>query len=219
MKLSNERLAKANNLWVLAFYLSGGIQLNKKDMRQTMLSTLRKLNQVDYLKRSRVIQDRLMTLNVVKNAQTIALTMSNFPEVETREIITYLWNNQKIVLVPKCDVKLKKMHFYKIESFDQLEIVYAGIEEPIPSITEEMLPHEIDLLIVPGVLFNREGYRIGFGGGYYDRFLQTFKGETLSLAFDEQINQDIPIEIHDLPVDIIVTDQKVIDCKEVRHHG
>jgi len=214
-----KQLAKANELSVLAFYLSGGIQLNKKDMRQTMLSTLRKLNQVDYLKRSRVIQDRLMTLNVVKNAQTIALTMSNFPEVETREIITYLWNNQKIVLVPKCDVKLKKMHFYKIESFDQLEIVYAGIEEPIPSITEEMLPHEIDLLIVPGVLFNREGYRIGFGGGYYDRFLQTFKGETLSLAFDEQINQDIPIEIHDLPVDIIVTDQKVIDCKEVRHHG
>lgn len=188
-------------------------------MRQTMLSTLKQLTQTEYINRSREIQDRLMSLDVVMKAQTIALTMSNFPEVETRIMIRYLWNNQKIVLIPKCDVKFKKMHFYKIDSFDQLEIVYAGIEEPNPSLTEEVLPHEIDLLIVPGVLFNREGYRIGFGGGYYDRFLQTFKGETLSLAFDEQIKENLPIETHDLPVDMIVTDQKVISCKEVRYHG
>ena len=182
----------------------------KKMLRKQMIETLKEMSEATYRARSRKIQDRLTSLELVKNAKTIALTMSNFPEVETRDLIRYLWKNQKIIVVPKCDVKSKKMHFYAIDSFEQLEVVYAGIEEPIPSKTKLIGEEQIDVVIVPGVLFNIEGYRIGFGGGYYDRFLATYHGNTISLAFSEQVVETIPVESHDLPVQIIVTDEQII---------
>ena len=70
-------------------------------------------------------------------------------------------------------------------------------------------PNDIDLLIVPGIAFDSEGFRMGFGGGYYDRFLQSFKGNTVSLAFQEQIVSNLPKEDHDIPVEKIITDEGI----------
>ena len=210
MKLSNEQLAKANIFVGFGFLLAkfGGIAL-KKTLRRQMIDTLKQMSAEDYEARSRKILDRLINSKVLQGAQTIACTMSNFPEVETRDLIRYLWKNQKTVVVPKCDVKSKKMRFYTINSFEQLEIVYAGIEEPIPALTQLVDEMEIDAVIVPGVLFNRAGYRVGFGGGYYDRFLANYRGITVSLAFDEQVVAEIPLEAHDLPVQTLVTDVQI----------
>lgn len=183
----------------------------KKALRKQMINTLKQMSKQTYEERSRKILDRLISLQIVKEAQTVACTMSNFPEVETRDLIRYLWKNQKTVVVPKCDVKSKEMRFYAINSFDQLEIVYAGIEEPIVELTREIDEVEIDLVIVPGVVFNRQRYRVGFGGGYYDRFLSNYHGKTISLAFHEQVVDKIPVEAHDIPVELIVTDMEIID--------
>ena len=98
------------------------------------------------------------------------------------------------------------MDFRKLERFDQLESVYSGLLEPIESKTNLVEPSDIDLLIVPGIAFDSEGFRMGFGGGYYDRFLQSFKGNTVSLAFREQIVSNLPKEDHDIPVEKIITD-------------
>lgn len=176
-----------------------------------MMNTLKQMSNETYNARSRKILDRLISTGVLQEAQTIACTMSNFPEVETRDLIRYLWKNQKTVVVPKCDVKSKKMYFYAIDSFEQLEVVYAGIEEPVPALSKLVDEAAIDLVIVPGVLFNREGYRIGFGGGYYDRFLSKYEGKTISLAFDEQVLDEIPVEAHDLPVQMIITDAQIFN--------
>ena len=82
-------------------------------------------------------------------------------------------------MIPKCLPKDRKMDFRDLERFDQLESVYSGLLEPIESKTNLVEPNEIDLLIVPGMAFEKEGFRMGVGGGYYDRFLQSFKGNTV----------------------------------------
>ena len=79
-----------------------------------------------------------------------------------------------------------------------------GVEEPL--VQQQVEKSEINLLIVPGLIFSSQGYRIGFGGGYYDRFLTTFQGQTVSLAFSEQLRDDWQPAEFDIPVKKIITD-------------
>ena len=75
------------------------------------------------------------------------------------------------------------------------------------------MPSQIDLLIVPGLAYTQAGYRLGFGGGYYDRFLRDYDGKTISLAFNCQMIPQIDLEEHDLPVSKIITNTEVITTK------
>jgi 5-formyltetrahydrofolate cyclo-ligase len=88
-----------------------------------------------------------------------------------------------------------------------------GLFEPITDETLSVKKNEIDLQIVPGLVFSDEGYRIGFGGGYYDRYMSDYNGATLSLAFVTQTSHKIPVEGHDIPVSKIITEVNEITCK------
>ena len=180
----------------------------RNDMRQQ----LKRMDEETYFRRSRLILQRLLQEPSIIKGKTIAVTISGFPEVETREMIKALWELDKIVAVPKCEPKTREMDFYAITSFEQLETVYLNIAEPKVIETTYTPKEEIDVIIVPGVVFNEIGYRVGFGGGYYDRYLSAFNGEKLSIAFDEQIADAIPTEVHDIPVNIILTDKRRIHC-------
>ena len=151
----------------------------------------------------------------VKRAQVIGITLSSFPEVETWNLIQELWKLGKQVAVPKCEPTSRRMTFYIIDSFDQLEVVYMKLKEPIPAITTKVERTQIDVLIVPGVVFTKQGYRIGFGGGYYDRFLSDYNGTTFALAFDCQLVENVPIERFDIPVQYIITETQRIQCSKV----
>lgn len=186
----------------------------KKEMRQKVIQQLNKLDQITYHKKSEEIFESIIQHNHFNNANTIGITISRYPEVDTKRLIEYAWQHGKTIVVPKCLTKTKEMDFREIQNFDQLETVYMDLQEPIEQETTSYTAKQIDLLIVPGVIFNREGYRIGFGGGYYDRYLAGFQGETISIAFHEQIEQDIPIELHDLPVETIITDLEIIHCQK-----
>ena len=98
-------------------------------------------------------------------------------EVNTYPIIEKAWEEGKKVVVPKCNKEARTMSFRKISNFDQLETVYMNLREPIPALTEEVNADEIDLQIVPGVAYTERGERIGYGGGYYDRYLMHYKGK------------------------------------------
>lgn len=101
------------------------------------------------------------------------------------------------------------MEFKKISSFNQLESVYYGLLEPVAE-TAKASKEELDALIVPGLAFTKEGYRLGFGGGYYDRFLSNYRGDTLALTYELQLMDELPIEVHDLAVGKLITPSKVI---------
>lgn len=186
--------------------------MDKKTIRNDMRQHLKRMDEETYFHRSRLILQRLLQELSIIEGKTIAVTMSGFPEVETREIIKALWGLKKNVAVPKCEPKTHEMDFYVITNFEQLETVYLKIEEPKVIETTYISKREIDVIIVPGVVFNEIGYRVGFGGGYYDRYLSAFSGEKLSIAFDEQIADAIPTEAHDIPVNIILTDKRRIHC-------
>lgn len=185
-------------------------------LRNDMKTRLASLNQESYFTYSTEIENRLFIEESMQNASIIGITISAFPEVNTDGIIKRIWELGKTVVVPKCNPKDRSMTFYKIDSYDQLETVYMKLLEPNPDLTEAVLPADIDLLIVPGVVYSKTGYRIGYGGGYYDRFLTNYTGQTISLAFDFQIVDKVETEMFDLPVDKIITNKGTIPCKQNR---
>jgi len=193
--------------------LKVGICLEKRDYRIKVQEKLSKMNDQAYRERSLEIAQQLLQEPSIQKANIIAITLSNQPEVDTTFIIEELWKLNKYIAVPKCNPKDRSMQFYKINSFDETERAYKNILEPIPERTELVEKEQIDVMIVPGVVFDRHGYRIGFGGGYYDRYLVGFKGMRISLAFEEQLLNEIPRESHDLPVHILITDKNRIICE------
>src|SRR5699024_11592202 len=94
----------------------------------------------------------------------------------------------------------KRLDFYIMRDVSQLKSGYAGIWEMDILKCKILDKRDIDLIIVPGVVFNKAGYRIGFGGGYYDRFLASFQGETAALVSTLQFISSLPVEAHDVPV-------------------
>ena len=154
----------------------------------------------------------MLATDEFRSAHTIGITISRYPEVDTLPLIEAAWKAGKRIAVPKCINATREMDFRLITTFDSLETVYIDLLEPIIDQTTHVPKDEIDLQIVPGVVFSDEGYRIGFGGGYYDRYMSKYKGEALSLAFLCQTSHVVPVEPHDVPVSKIITEERVIIC-------
>jgi 5-formyltetrahydrofolate cyclo-ligase len=182
----------------------------KKLARKQMIETLSKLTKPLYEDYSYKIAQQLYQDDDWKNADVIGITLSKFPEVDTYQIIRKAWEEGKKVVVPKCYPKDKSMIFYQLTEFSQLESVYFGLLEPKESRTEAVEASEINLVVVPGLAYTKSGYRIGFGGGYYDRYLKNYTGKTLILAFENQIVPQMDVEEHDIPIQKIITNNGII---------
>lgn len=181
--------------------------MGKTKLRTDIIQKLKALSASEKKKIETKLTEHLTTSNVWRQADIIGITISHGFEWNTNPIIETAWRYGKKVCVPKCRPKERQLDFYIITSYDQLEVVYYNLQEPIPHKTEKISKHKIDLLIVPGLLFDRKGYRIGFGGGYYDRFLTDFRNTKLSLAATMQIIEEIPADPFDIPVDDIITEK------------
>jgi len=187
--------------------------VDKTTLRNKVREMLATMDEEVYLRQSIAVVKKLLQEPYIIEANIIGITISNKPEVDTILLIEELWQLGKKVAVPKCHPKTREMTFYAIESFAQLETVYMHLREPIPEKCELVDANEMDIILVPGVVFDRFGYRIGYGGGYYDRYVLNYKkGKLMSLLFDDQIVNRVPSEEHDCPVDIIVTPTERIDC-------
>ena len=187
--------------------------MDKKQMRKEKKELLSSLDRNRYEHKSYLIALGLYGTEEWQNSKTIAITVSNFPEVETWQIIKRGWEEGKNIVVPKCSPSDKRLIFYKLDSFDQLEKVFFGLFEPNPPKTVRVEKEDIELVVVPGLAFMRNGYRLGFGGGYYDRFLEQYNGMTASLAFQEQLVEKVPVEQFDLPVSKIISEREIIFCE------
>jgi 5-formyltetrahydrofolate cyclo-ligase len=179
----------------------------KQLLRQEIREKLKQIPKPLYEHYSFTIAQELYKDPMWQSASVIGITISLPPEVDTYQIIRTAWAEGKKVVVPKCLAKEKLLDFRILKHFNQLESVYFGLLEPITAETEPIEKKEIGLLIVPGLAFTKEGYRMGVGGGYYDRFLQHYQGSTIALAFKEQMLSEVPIEEHDIPVGKIITNE------------
>ncbi|MFC7364838.1 MULTISPECIES: 5-formyltetrahydrofolate cyclo-ligase [Bhargavaea] len=187
--------------------------MDKKAVRKNILATLGSIEPADHAARSREAIRLLREDSRYKEAGTIGVTISRFPELDTRPLVEAAWKDGKRVAAPKCTPSDRSMQFRYIQSYNELETVYMDLLEPAEDKTLPAGKEEIDLLIVPGVAYSESGYRVGFGGGYYDRYLLSFAGDRVSLAFEEQFCSEVPVESHDIPVESIFTDRRMIDCR------
>ncbi len=190
--------------------------MSKLAKRKQMISIIKDMNHAEHASKSASILEQLTATEEYSSARVIGVTVSRFPEVDTFALIESAWKSGKQVAVPKCIADTREMDFRLITSIDDLETVYMDLKEPIISRTVSIDKGQIDLQIVPGVVFSDEGYRIGFGGGYYDRYLTDYEGDRVSLAFEIQTSHEVPVEEHDIPVNKIITEKSKIQCQQIR---
>ena len=130
-------------------------------------------------------------------------------------MIASAWDAGKKVCVPSVDSKNHHLLISELKSLDEdLEVTAWGIREPRDKSAHRVSPSLIDCVVVPGVVFDRKGHRVGLGGGYYDRFLQQFAGglTSVAVAFDFQVVDSLPQEDFDVVVQTIVTESQTINC-------
>ena len=181
----------------------------KNQLKESILEQRNSLPKEDVFEKSRQIQNNLFNLDSYKKSKTIMFFVSFNNEVDTHEIIREALKN-KNVIVPK--VIGHDIESSVIIDFDNLMPSKLGILEPIELM--KIAYKNIDLILVPGIAFDREGHRIGYGFGYYDKFLKKVpKSVKIGLCFDFQVVDKVPREEHDVPVDLIVTEKRVVECK------
>jgi 5-formyltetrahydrofolate cyclo-ligase len=193
---------------------------NKNDIRIHMKAFLAGLTAADRHARSIAACQQLVSTREFKTSQTVMIFMSLPTEVETSTLAIKAWQEGKNVAVPRVDWGGNRMEPVEIRSLDlDMKTTGPGIREPIAG---TVLPLGcIDMIVIPGLAYDRRGYRVGRGRGFYDRFLsqQDFQGKRVALCFHEQLMADaIPCEPHDMPMDLIVSDKEVIHCHRNAHH-
>lgn len=156
------------------------------------------------------IFNRLTNLWLYRECGTLLTYVSTDMEVDTRALIGDALTRSKRVAVPRCIPGLHEMEFYYITSFDDLQKGAYGILEPIKSKCEKFADLNDGLCIIPALAFDEQGDRLGFGKGYYDRFLSRFKGDTAGICYECCISDRLPHGRFDRCADIVVTEKRVI---------
>lgn len=171
----------------------------KQALRQKCLKNLKQQNALDKQERDSELLRAFMSLPEYREARTIATYLSMEGEVDTIPLIRAALADGKRVVVPKV-LSREEMVFLEYDE-KRLEKSKFGTWEP--TVGEPISKVEIDLIHVPGLVFNERGFRIGYGGGFYDRYLQNYKGKTVSTIYAFQHSPFLE-EKHDIAVQEVI---------------
>lgn len=187
----------------------------KQTLKQEIFQKRKSLSKEELKEKSLKIEENLYSLDEFKKAKNIMFYVSFGSEVGTRGIIKELLaKKEKTVIVPYVLENYPILQLSELKNFDWLEVKTFGILEPKELYIREFNYEKLDLVIIPGIVFDKKGHRIGYGHGYYDKFLKILKKDVkkIGLAFELQIVDEIPEEEHDVPVDCVVTEKRVLKC-------
>lgn len=175
----------------------------KSELRKQILNIRSSLSLEEQIEKSKVIKDKLLQSEQFKRNDNILIYVDYNDEVLTKEIIEECFKSGKNVACPKV-LADGIMEFFTVNCFDDLTEGYKGILEPKE---KELCKPDRALVIMPGVAFDNKGYRIGYGKGFYDRYLKCHpEYETIALAYKCQIIDCVPADEHDRKVDMIITE-------------
>lgn len=173
--------------------------MDKRYIRKTMIQKRLVLDMSTYISDSNLIMYLVEKSKVFKEAKTIGIYVSMKQEVDTIAFIKK-WCQEKEICVPKIDGK--HMNFFHIRSLDEVSKGTFDVLEPC---TNRLIrPEEMDIMIIPMVAFDKNKHRIGYGGGYYDRYLENYHGYKLGVAFSFQEVEEIETNCHDITLDVII---------------
>lgn len=156
------------------------------------------------------IFQKLINLEEYKNSEFVLVYVSSSIEVDTHKIIEYSFKINKKVLAPRCIPDTNLMEFCEISSFDDLESGAFGIMEPKDKCERIQSFASNSCCIVPALAYDKKGYRLGFGKGFYDRFLDKYKGQKIGLCYSSCMTDRLPYDVLDKTVNCVVTDHDII---------
>ena len=188
------------------------IRKYKQSIRESQKKRRAEMDKDKKAELDRDVAANVRRLNEYPHAKTLLIYVSTPIEVDTKLIIENAWADGKKVAVPRCIPDTRDMEFHYITSFEDLSPGTFSVLEP-----DESLPVVTDftdcLMIVPGMQFDMNGYRLGYGKGYYDRFLSSFSGISIGLCYDECLTEELEKDEFDKKVNYIITNTKIYDLK------
>jgi len=183
----------------------------KKRIRKELIKKRKNISKEEIYRKSSLIKNNLFDLDEFTKASNILFYVSYDNEVFTHEMIKESIHNGKNIFVPKSVEKDRSLIISKLDEWDDLEKGLYGILEPVK--IKEVSISEIEIVIVPAVGFDKKGNRVGHGKGYYDNLIKFSKDILfIGLAFEFQIVDNIPVNRYDFPVDMIITESRIINC-------
>jgi len=188
---------------------------DKKILRKEILTKRNNIDVVEKEEMDKKILNKFYESKYYRESKNIFIYISYDSEINTKEIINKSLIDKKKIYVPRTEFKTRLMDAVEITSLENLIESEYGILEP--SIYEPYIePNELDLIVVPGVGFDRNGGRMGYGAGFYDRYFKKISKDKmqkivkLALAYDFQILEDVPMNEQDVPVNYIITEKEFI---------
>lgn len=187
--------------------------MNKKELRKIMIEKRDNIHKEEKAVMDKNIIFSLKEKEFYKNSENIFIYLGFGSEIDTMSYIQDFINDGKHIFIPRTDIKTKKMEAVEITSLDGLKENKYGILEPDNN-KEEFYKNNLDLIILPGVAFDHSGRRVGYGGGYYDRYLEDIDKRIIKVAliYDFQLLENVPAEEHDIKADYIITETMSIKC-------
>ena len=190
--------------------------MSKIRVRKETLTARTAISLQELVAKSEIITDLFLNSDIYKEANTIMAYLDFRNEVKTEKIIKTAIADGKQVVIPISVVETRQLILSEIINYDiELEQGAYGILEPKKEFIRETDPNVVDVVLIPGVAFDERGYRVGYGAGYYDRFLERVRPDTkkVALSFEMQIVVNAFEDTHDVPVDMIITEKGTMTCK------
>lgn len=181
---------------------------SKKEIRTEVKKHRREALPEQIRENSHIICDKFLELPEYQEAKVVFAYMDCKNEVETKKVIEQCWKDGKTIAVPKVFGEIMK--YYAICSYEDLEDGYFGIREPKHEQLQEIVCED-GLMILPGVAFDEERHRVGYGGGFYDRYLEAHPHmKKVAFAFEFQMFDKVPFEEFDRQPEKIITEKRII---------
>lgn len=178
---------------------------SKRVLRRTALRSRNRLTPEERARLGEMIVERVLGLEEVAGARTVLAYASFGAEVPTDAVIERLLSRGVTVLLPAVDGEA--LRAAPVASLAEVAPGYRGIREPI---RRDAVEAAADVILVPGVAFDSSGRRLGFGGGFYDRYLAEASGVRVGVCFEAQMVDQVPVGPSDVPVDVVVTDARTL---------
>lgn len=189
------------------------VALEKQRLREERLAVREALSEQERAVLDDCITQKLLATSEYAEATTVLTYVSVSSEVSTRMFIERALRDGKTVAVPRC-LPGHCLEFVAIASLEQLVAAPFNLLEPakeLPALTEDQKNNSI--CIVPALLVDTKGYRLGYGAGFYDRFLSTYPGKKICLAYQQNLSQTtLPHTAFDVAVDMVITESDVLTC-------
>ena len=185
----------------------------KKSLRREISARLEKLSVEERVKLSNLAVEKFLAHPIYKSSKVIMAYMSTAEEIQLQGFLSTAIDEKKILAVPFLEGR--EMYATVLPNLEDLEIGAYGILTVNNNVRKIIDAQEIDCIITPGLAFDVQGHRLGRGGGYYDKFLsRAVNAKKIALSYDFQIVDKVPVEPHDLNIDVIITPTKIFNLNQ-----